>query len=151
MDISSSDIRERAKNKISFSHLIPQEVGFYIRENQLYIEEENKKTKSLIDFIVKELEAKKAYDIECFDLRLKPLPFSFGLIASASNMRQTKTLAQNLKKKIKEVFKLKPLSEEGGESSRWIVLDYDDLVLHLFYDYTRKFYNLEELWKKTSV
>ena len=152
MDISSSDIRQRVRNNNMISHLLPQEVDSYIKQNQLYLaeEEEERNSKKWIDFIIEELEAKKAYNIECYDLRSKSIPFSFGLIASASNMRQTKSLAQNLKKKIRENFQLKPLSEEGGEASRWIVLDYGDLVVHLFYDYTRRFYNLEELWESSK-
>ena len=151
MDISSSDIRQRVKRKKMISHLIHPEINSYIKENQLYTLEEEENQKTWIDFITKELEAKKAYDIECYDLRSKPLPFSFALIASTSNVRQTKALAQHLKKKIRETFNLKPLNEEGEESSRWIVLYYGDIVLHLFYDYTRSFYKLEELWKSSPI
>ena len=143
-DISSCDIRQKIKNKESISHLIPQKIKSYIEENQLYEDNENQK----IDFIKEELEAKKGFHIECYDLRTKPLPFSFVLIASASNTRQTKTLALHIKKKLKERFDVKPLGEEGSDSSRWIVLDYGDILLHLFYDHTRAFYNLEELWTK---
>lgn len=150
MDISSSDIRRRVKDKNGISHLTPQEVHSYITQNQLYTSEVDLETKSLIDFIVKELDAKKAFDIKSYDLRSKPLPFSFSLIASTGNTRQTKSLAQHVKKKVKEAFKIKPLREEGGEPSRWIVLDYEDLVLHLFYDYTRRFYKLEELWEDSD-
>ena len=108
-------------------------------------------SQTLIDFITKELEDKKAYNIECYDMSLKPLPFSFILIASASNVRQTKALAQHIKKKVRQTFKLKHTSEEGEDSSRWIVLDYNDVVVHLFYDYTRSFYRLEELWGQAQT
>jgi len=148
-NISSSNIRQRLKNKNKVSHLIPQEINSYIKDNQLYYEEEKAEENQKIDFIKKELEAKKAFHIECYDLRSKPLPFSFAVIASATNIRQTKALFVLIKKKMKDKFKLKPLSEEGQDSSHWIVLDYDDIILHLFYDYTRSFYKLEEICKSS--
>ena len=149
MDISSSDIRQRIKAGKIASHLIPKEVDDYIKRNKLYTDQENSlnQNEALVDFIVKEAEKKQAYNIKFYDLRSRPIPFSFGLIMSASNVRQTKALAQHLKRNIKTEFKLSLLNEERSESSRWIVLDCHELVLHIFYDYTRRFYNLEELWK----
>ena len=149
MDISSSDIKKRLFAGKEFSHLLPQEVDAYIKQNKLYTNESKAPdfTKSLINFSTKELKKKKAYDIKCYDLRNKPLPFSFAIIAIASNTRQTVALVNHLKKTIKEKFNLKVWSEEGRESAKWMVLDYGDLVFHIFYDYTRKFYNLEELWE----
>ena len=149
MDISSSDIRHRLFEKREFSHLVPKEVDLYIRENNLYTDQAKAPdhTQALIEFSIKELQKKKAYDIKLYDLRNKPLPFSFGLIAVADNTRQTLAVANHLKKKIKEKFEINPLSEEGKKSAKWIALDYEDLVLHIFYDYTRKLYNLEGLWE----
>ena len=150
MDIGSLYIRQRLKEGKDVDYLLPKMLDLYIKKNKLYTsetEELEDQTQELIDFSMKELEKKKAYDIKSFDLRSKPLPFSFGLIASASNTRQTKALAVHIKRKIKKHFGLKPMSEEGQIESRWIVLDYGDLVIHVFYDYTKRFYKLEELWE----
>lgn len=153
MDISSSDIKERLKEKKEISHLIPKEINNYIKENKLYMEQEESsdQTKTLIDFVVKGLESKKAYDIELYNLKSKPMPFSFGLIAVADNTRQTKAIAKHLKREIKKRFDINPLNEEGIDSARWIVLDYNDLLIHIFYDYTKKFYKLDDLWKSSLV
>ena len=149
MDISSAYIRQRLREGKEAAHLLPKAVDLYIKENRIYtspaLDSENQIQK-LVDFSIKEFEKKKAYNIQSFDLRSKPLPFSFGLIVSGSNMRQTRALAAHIKKEIKKHFELNPMSEEGRAESRWIVLDYGDLVFHIFYDYTRKFYKLEELW-----
>ena len=150
MDISSSYIRQRLQEGKEVSHLLPKAVDLYIKENGLYIDQglsSQKETQGLIDFSIKEFKKKKAYDIKSFDLRSRPLPFSFGLIVSGSNTRQTKALATHIKRKIKEHFGFNPISEEGKEESRWIVFDYGDLVIHIFYDYTKRFYKLEELWE----
>jgi len=152
MDISSSDIRQRLKEGKEVSHLLPKAVDSYIKDNKLYIGKEKREnqTQKLMDFSIKELSQKKAYDIKSFDLQSKPLPFSFGLIASCSNTRQTKALAAHIKRQIKKSFGLKPMSEEGHNESRWIVLDYGDLVIHIFYDYTKRIYKLDELWEDSS-
>ena len=153
MDISSSDIKKRLNEGKEFSYLLPKEVDLYIKENRLYTMQAKSPdyTKSLIEFAVKEIKKKKAYDIKLYDLTDKPLPFSFALIAVASNTRQTLSIAKQLKKTIKEKFDLQPWSEEGKDSAKWIILDYGDLLFHIFYDYTRKFYNLEELWESCLV
>ena len=153
MDISSSDIKKRLLEGKEFSYLLPQKVDLYIKENKLYTKQAKAPdhTNFLIEFAIKELKKKKAYDIKLYDLRNKPLPFSFGLLAVASNTRQTVAIANHLKRTIKEKFDLKPWSEEGKESAKWIVLDYGGLVFHIFYDYTRKFYNLEELWEACLI
>ena len=149
MDIASSYLRQRIKEKKEVDHLVPKFVGLYIKENQLYeneVKKQQDQTQKLLEFSIKELKKKKAYDIKTFDLRLKSLPFSSGLIVSGSNTRQTKALAAHLKREIKKKFGFDPISEEGKIESRWIVLDYGDLVVHIFYDYTKKIYKLEELW-----
>ncbi|MDE0092026.1 MAG: nicotinate-nucleotide adenylyltransferase [Oligoflexia bacterium] len=153
MDMSSSDIRRRLLEGKEFSHLLPREVGLYIKDNKLYSDQAKSPdyTNALIEFAIKELKKKKAYDIKSYNLINKPLPFSFGLIAVASNTRQTVAIANHLKRKIKDKFELNPWNEEGRESAKWIVLDYGDLVFHIFYDYTRKFYNLEELWESCLI
>lgn len=149
MDISSSYVRERLREGKEVSQLLPESVDSYIKQKQLYASQPESlvvPVQELLDFSIKELKKKKAYDIKSFDLRSRPLPFSYGLIVSGSNTRQTKALAVHIKKSIKKHFGLKPLSEEGKESARWIVFDYGDLLIHIFYDYTKKFYKLEELW-----
>lgn len=154
MDISSSHIRKRLKEGKEISHLLPPEVGLYIREQGLWTEKEREPEipiQELIDFCIRELKKKKAYDIKSFDLRSRPLPFSYSLISTGSNIRQTRALALHIKKKIRERFGLKPLCEEGKTEAQWIVFDYGELVIHIFYDYSKRFYKLEELWTAPSA
>ena len=157
--VSPSQTKSEGVKKVSFSHGKTKDEKLKTKslednkQKALLLEQQkaDPDSQTLIDFITKELEDKKAYNIECYDMSLKPLPFSFILIASASNVRQTKALAQHIKKKVRQTFKLKHTSEEGEDSSRWIVLDYNDVVVHLFYDYTRSFYRLEELWGQAQT
>ena len=153
MDISSFYIRSGIKQSKDVSHLLLKELNQYIIKNKLYKKESfiGKEARSLIQPALKELKKKKAYDVKTYDLRSKPLPFSFAVIAISSNVRQTKTLADHLKKTIKKNLGLIPLNEEGREESRWIVLDYGDCIFHIFYDYTGRFYNLEALWESCLI
>ena len=148
-DISSFYIRSQVKKNKDISQLLPKEVDRYIHNHQIYKKQKpiDKQQQELIDLAIKELKQKKAYEVKTYDLRSKPLPFSFAVIAISSNIRQTKALADSLQKQIKKTLKLKPLNEEGRELSRWVVLDYGECLFHIFDDYTSRFYKLEELWE----
>ena len=149
MDISSFYIRSQIQQNKEMSHLLPSEVDQYIQSHQIYKKENliDKESRELIDLAVKVLKQKKAYEVKTYDLRSKPLPFSFAVIAICNNVRQTKALADHLQKNIRRSLKLSPLNEEGRDLSRWVVLDYGECLFHVFDDYTSRFYKLEELWK----
>jgi nicotinate-nucleotide adenylyltransferase len=56
-------------------------------------------------------------------------------------------MAENLVKAVKDEFNVYPLSVEGVDEGRWVVVDYGALIVHLFYDFVRQEYRLEDLWK----
>ena len=151
-DISSSLIKNRLKNRQSIAHLVPPAVDHYIKTHHLYgihprFGFPGKRT--FLQFCKAELANKKAFEVRHFDLTSRALPFSQGLIASSSNTRHAKALSRHLRKKIQETFNVQPLTVEGEKEGRWIVLDYNEWVIHIFYDYVRRFYNLEEIWKNS--
>ena len=83
-----------------------------------------------------------------YDLTELEKLYDYTLIASATSTRQAQSLASNLKEDIKEEFGLDPFSEEGHEEGRWVILDYGGLIIHIFYDYVRHEYHLEQLWSE---
>ena len=152
-DVSSVRIKNRLKNRQTITHLVPPAVDHYIKTHRLYeIHPQScfPNRKAFLKFCKSELENKKALDVQMFDLISRPLPFSDGLIASSSNTRHAKALSRHLKKRIRETFNIQPLAVEGEKEGRWIVLDYNEWVIHIFYDYVRGFYKLEEIWRKNS-
>ena len=68
------------------------------------------------------------------------------VITSGRNNRQVKTIAEEVETRLKVEDDIKPLRVEGLGDSQWILLDYGDLVVHVFLDETREFYDLERLW-----
>ena len=168
IDVSSSLIRKCTEQGKNIKKYLPQNVKNYILKNNLYQnsqEEKNVKTstrsklhsqsenfsKKLSLFCAEELKNNKASDIKIFDLSSHASPFLFGLIASSSNIRHSKALAQNLQKKIKQVFKINSFGKEGESEGHWIALDYEDIIIHIFSDYTRGIYQFEDIWKEASL
>lgn len=68
------------------------------------------------------------------------------VITSGRNIRQVRTIADEVEAKLKTDGGISPLRVEGLSDSQWILLDYGDLVVHVFLDETREFYDLERLW-----
>lgn len=89
--------------------------------------------------------AKKARDIIGIDLRgISPVADYF-LIMSGSNKPQIKAISDNIEEKLAEQG-LRPLRVEGYREAEWILLDYGTLIVHVFGDEQRAYYNLEHLW-----
>ncbi len=68
------------------------------------------------------------------------------VITSGRNVRQVKTIAEEIEKKLKDAGHPGPLRTEGLQDASWVLLDYGDFVVHVFLEETRDFYNLDRLW-----
>jgi ribosome-associated protein len=68
------------------------------------------------------------------------------VITSASNTRLVRTIVEEVEKQLREQAGLKPRAVEGLDDASWVLLDYGDLVVHVFLTATREFYGLERLW-----
>jgi len=100
--------------------------------------------------VVSALEDIKALDITVIDTsRLSPL-FERMVVASAQSTRQTKALADNVEKRLKELNE-EPLSIEGQQSGEWILVDFGEVLVHIMQPAVRTYYNLEELWDARPV
>ena len=102
-------------------------------------------TKDFADRIVQLVLSKKGYDIKILDLRkLTPIA-DFFIIASADSNIQVKAIADEIDSKLRK-HGIKCYFKEGYEAANWILLDYFDVVVHIFKKDAREFYNLEKLW-----
>lgn len=97
--------------------------------------------------ICKYLSDKKAYGIEYIDVESKTSLCDYFVICSGRSSTQVKSLAENLEEKMEKEHSLSPRRREGVREGRWAVLDYQDVIVHIFNDEERDFYHLERLWE----
>ncbi|MDR2114788.1 MAG: ribosome silencing factor [Planctomycetaceae bacterium] len=93
-------------------------------------------------------EENRGHDILVLDVRELTKSFDYFLIVSGSSRRQLYAIGDEIQKKLAGEMGDKCLSVSGHTEGRWIVIDYGDLIVHLFEPETRKYYALEELWGK---
>ena len=93
---------------------------------------------------------KQAEDLVALDVS-EPLPLTdVFLLASGRNERNVLSIASEVEDKLIE-FGAKPLRREGRQEGRWVLLDFGDLVVHVFHEEDRMYYSLERLWKDCPV
>ncbi len=88
----------------------------------------------------------KGVDVKIIDLRTITQVFDFFVIASGTSRRQLHAISEDIDNLFEKELGDKRRSICGYQESLWIVLDYDDIVIHLFEPEKRDFYALEELW-----
>src|SRR5205814_9455708 len=96
---------------------------------------------------IRACESKKGADITLLELEKGTSAFTdYFVICSASNPRQLQAISDEVEQKLRSAG-LRPTHVEGYNQAEWILLDYVDFVVHIFSEATRKFYDLERLWK----
>jgi ribosome-associated protein len=88
---------------------------------------------------------KKAKDLVI--LNVKPLSSfaDYFIICSGTSDRQVQAIASSIQENLKG-FGIMPLGVEGERTGRWVLMDYDDVIIHIFYEPIREFYDIERLW-----
>jgi len=89
---------------------------------------------------------KKALDVAILDMRNLVSYTDAFVLCTATNPRQVKAIAEYVREVAKKDFGRTPTGTEGSESSRWILVDFGDVVVHVFDGALRGFYNLDGLW-----
>jgi len=102
-------------------------------------------SRELVEKIVSILEEKKAKDLNIIDIREISILADYFVICSGTSTTHIKTLADEVEEKMLEAG-IELLHKEGYNSARWILLDYGEVVVHIFHEEDRQFYNLERLW-----
>ncbi len=153
IDVSSSFLRTNLRKGKPLSSQIPDKVQDYITKENIY-EKVDKKVADYQIFSIQcreILKEKNALGVLAYDVRNISQPSEFNLIASGTNTRHTSALAENLIKTIRKTHGLAPIAIEGLNEGRWVVIDYGSLIVHVFYDYVRNEYKLEELWSEGEL
>ncbi|MBN1212615.1 MAG: ribosome silencing factor [candidate division Zixibacteria bacterium] len=94
--------------------------------------------------------SKKGFDVKILKLKSLSSVCDYFVIASGEADVQVKAIARAVDDGLREVG-YKPYHSEGENEGRWILLDYIDVVVHVFYEPTRKYYALEKLWGDAPI
>jgi ribosome-associated protein len=108
---------------------------------------ENPRAKALASKVGNVLLDKKAKEVIVLDVRGMTSYADYFVVASGESDRQVSAMAESVLTNLKETENgLRPIGHEGMETGQWVLLDYGEVVAHLFLDEVRAFYDLEGLW-----
>lgn len=115
--------------------------------NQIELQPKKFSIEAFNDLIIDSIQDIKGQNIVQLDLRhIEDSPTDFFIICDGNSNTQVKAIANNIFKRIREEVNEKPRNLEGMQSGKWVCLDYLSTVVHVFYNETRRFYDLERLW-----
>ncbi|GAA2087414.1 ribosome silencing factor [Pseudolysinimonas kribbensis] len=104
----------------------------------------------LLRLAARAADAKQADDLVALDVS-EPLPLTdVFLLASGRNERNVLSIAEGIEDALLEIG-VKPLRREGRSEGRWVLLDFGDIVVHVFHEEDRMYYALERLWRDCPV
>jgi ribosome-associated protein len=110
------------------------------------------KVDTMNHLIIDAIQDIKGKNIVQLDLRyLDDAPADYFIICEGDSSTQVKAISENIGRKIKEKTGLHPNHTEGMDGAKWILVDYFDTVVHVFYPETRAFYEIEELWGDAQI
>ncbi len=94
---------------------------------------------------IKAVSGRKAESIIALDVRELTSYADALIICSGRSNRQASAIAEHIKLELKKE-NIKPMCIDGMKEGKWVLLDYSDVIIHVFYDETRSYYDLEGLW-----
>lgn len=101
--------------------------------------------------IIKAIQDKKGENVVSLDLRKIPEAVAdFFILCEANSNTQVKAIADFVEDEVKKNTEETPYKHEGFTAQQWILVDYVNIVVHIFIPETRKFYNLEEMWSDSE-
>ena len=104
-------------------------------------------SKELAKIAYAALEEKKANDIKIIDISGVSVLADYFIIASGSNRNQVQAMVDSVQEDLYKKAGLEAKQVEGYQTGSWILLDYADIIVHVFDEENRLFYNLERLWR----
>ena len=113
---------------------------------------EKKETLSTVDFVIQGIQEKKGKQIVKLDLRkIQNSCANHFIICHATSKPHMESIAKSVEEFVKINTGENPMHKEGYANAEWILIDYFDVVIHIFQEVTRRFYKLEELWADAEI
>ena len=114
-----------------------------------------KNTDQLITHILQGIEEVKGKDIQILDLReIENTVCDYFIICNGTSNTQVNAIVNSIQKTVSKAIKDKPWHVEGTENAEWILMDYVNVVVHVFQKHIREYYDIESLWgdaKTTTI
>ena len=102
---------------------------------------------ALISNIVLGIDNVKGIDVSLLDLRdIENTVCSYFVVCTGSSNTHVNAIVSAIKKTVSKELKEKPFHTEGNDNAEWVLIDYVNVVVHVFQKQTRDYYNIEELW-----
>ncbi len=109
-----------------------------------------KEQKKMVSVVYHALDEKKGEDIKVIEISEISIMADYFVISNGSSLSQVQAMTDNVQEKMKEAgYEIKRV--EGNQSSTWVLLDYGDVVVHIFDKEDRLFYDLERIWSDGKI
>ncbi|PDS26870.1 ribosome silencing factor [Flavobacterium branchiophilum] len=106
----------------------------------------------LLAFIIKGIEEVKGNDIDILDLRLiDNASCDYFVICNGNSNTQVNAIVNSIQKTVSKAIKDKPWHVEGSDNAEWVLMDYVNIVVHVFQKHIREYYNIESLWGDAKI
>lgn len=152
VEVSATEIRRKLRRNENVSNLLPSVVADHLIQNKIYDKNEILVSDyvEFTQFCAQVLSEKGGLTIHGYDLREMIQPSEFTLVASGTSSRHVRALCEQVVLEAKNKYGILPQSTEGLQEGRWAIVDYGALMIHVFYDFVRNEYRIEDLWAKAS-
>ena len=108
--------------------------------------------RKLVEKIVSSIDEVKGIDVDQLDLRkINNTVCRFFIICTGTSNTHVSAITSSIKKNVSKELKEKPYSMEGLENQEWVLIDYVDVVVHIFQQNIREFYDIENLWGDAKI
>ena len=112
----------------------------------------NTSSDNLITFTINGIEDVKGQNITILDLReIENTVCDYFIICDGTSNTQVNAIVNSVQKKVSKNTKEKPWHIEGSENAEWVLMDYVDVVVHVFQKHTRQYYDIENLWGDAKI
>ena len=108
---------------------------------------EDQELEKILQLVIESLQDKKGENIVDLDItHLNTTICRHFVICHAESTTKVRALAKSVEEKLADILSLKPFHKEGVDNAHWILLDFADVIVHIFQEPFREFYKLEDLW-----
>lgn len=102
--------------------------------------------------IIDAIQDRKGVNITDIDFKgLDTAPAQAFVVCTGKSTSQVAAIADNIREEVRKKLEIKPYNYDGYRNSQWIVIDYGDIMVHVFLPEAREYYNIEDLWSDASI